>query len=144
MPSNANVKLKGQPSGNIIPLHSDKDVEIKCMDNLRFMHNLEPGSMKLIVTSPPYNIGKAYETRRSLEKYKEAQAATIAEAVRVLHPKGSICWQVGNYVDDGEVTPLDIMLFPLFANHHRHLHYPLLRQLGQDSRCLRRFSGLHE
>jgi len=144
MPSNANVKLKGQPSGNIIPLHSDKDVEIKCMDNLRFMHNLEPGSMKLIVTSPPYNIGKAYETRRSLEKYKEAQAATIAEAVRVLHPKGSICWQVGNYVDDGEVTPLDIMLYPLFANHNLRLRNRIVWTFGHGLHCQRRFSGRHE
>src|SRR5665213_757637 len=144
MPSNANVKLKGQPSGNIIPLHSDKDVEIKCMDNLRFMHNLEPGSMKLIVTSPPYNIGKAYETRRSLEKYKEAQAATIADAVLVLHPKCSICWQVGNYVDDGEVTPLDIMLYPLFANHNLRLRNRIVWTFGHGLHCQRRFSGRHE
>lgn len=144
MSSNAAAKLKGRPSGNVVPLHSDKDVEIKCMDNLKFMHDLDPGSIKLIVTSPPYNIGKAYETRRSLEKYKEAQAATIAEAVRVLHPKGSICWQVGNYVDDGEVLPLDILLYPLFANHNLRLRNRIVWTFGHGLHCQRRFSGRHE
>lgn len=144
MPSNATKKMKGQSSGNIIPLHSDRDVEIKCMDNLKFMHDLESESMNLIVTSPPYNIGKSYETRRSLEKYKEAQAATIAEAVRVLHPRGSICWQVGNYVEDGEVMPLDIMLYPLFANHNLRLRNRIVWTFGHGLHCQRRFSGRHE
>ena len=144
MQSNALPKAIGQTSANVIPFRSDKDVEIKCMDNLKFMHDLEPGSMKLIVTSPPYNIGKSYETRRSLEKYKEAQAATIAEAVRVLHSKGSICWQVGNYVDDGQVMPLDIMLYPLFANHNLRLRNRIVWTFGHGLHCQRRFSGRHE
>ena len=38
-------------------------------DNLVFMQSLEDEAMKLIVTSPPYNIGKSYEDRRPLEKY---------------------------------------------------------------------------
>jgi adenine-specific DNA-methyltransferase len=142
--SNAAHKLKGQTSGNVIPLHSDRDVEIECGDNLTFMHDLEAESMKLIVTSPPYNIGKSYETRRSLKNYKEAQAATIAEAVRLLHPQGSICWQVGNYVDGGEVIPLDILLYPLFANHNLRLRNRIVWTFGHGLHCQRRFSGRHE
>ncbi len=114
------------------------------MDNLQFMHHLEPGSMKLVITSPPYNIGKSYETRGSLEKYKEAQAATIAEAVRVLHPQGSICWQVGNYVEKGAVMPLDILLYPLFANHNLRLRNRIIWTFGHGLHCQRRFSGRHE
>lgn len=144
MPSNATAKLKGQPSGNVVPLCSDKDVDIKCSDNLKFMHALEAESMKLIVTSPPYNIGKTYETRRSLEKYIEAQAATIAEAVRLLHPRGSICWQVGNYVEDGSIIPLDILLYPLFANHNLRLRNRIMWTFGHGLHCQRRFSGRHE
>jgi len=62
--------------------------------------------MKLIITSPPYNLGKEYETKRSMDVYLDAQRQTITEAVRVLHPQGSICWQIGNYVEDGEVFPV--------------------------------------
>ncbi len=86
-------------------------VNIQCEDNLEYMRSLRKSSMHLIVTSPPYNIGKEYEKRRPLDIYIEDQAATIAEAVRLLHPKGSICWQVGNHIDDGEVFPLDIILY---------------------------------
>ena len=73
--------------------------EITCEDNLKFMRRLPDESMNLIVTSPPYNIGKSYEKRTSQGKYLEDQAACIAEAVRLLSPKGSICWQVGNHID---------------------------------------------
>jgi len=39
----------------------------------------------------------------------------IAECVRALSPQGSICWQVGNYVDRGTIIPLDTVLYPIFA-----------------------------
>jgi len=135
---------KRKTSSNVVPLHTDRDVEIKCMDNLKFMHGLEPESVKLIVTSPPYNIGKSYETRRTIEKYKETQAATIAEAVRLLHPEGSICWQVGNYIEHGEVIPLDILLYPLFANHNLRLRNRIVWTFGHGLHCQKRFSGRHE
>lgn len=117
---------------------------IACQDNLTFMRRLDDASMSLIVTSPPYNIGKRYEKRISLEKYKEAQAACIAEAVRLLAPKGSICWQVGNHVHGGEVFPLDILLYPLFTNHGLHLRNRLVWTFGHGLHCQKRFSGRHE
>ena len=64
---------------------------IETADNLTFMRSLPNESMHLIVTSPPYNIGKAYEKRRSQEVYIEEQTAAIAEAVRLLNPRGVDC-----------------------------------------------------
>ena len=61
---------------------------IECEDNLTFMRKLKSASMNLIVTSPPYNIGKEYEKRTSNEIYIEQQAAAVAEAVRLLSPSG--------------------------------------------------------
>ena len=87
---------------------------LACEDNLSFMARLADGHVKLVVTSPPYNIGKGYEDKLTLAAYLEKQARVIQECVRVLHPQGSICWQVGNYVDDGEIVPLDAVLYPLF------------------------------
>lgn len=100
--------------------------------------------MHLIVTSPPYNLGKEYESYRSLDIYKEEQAAAIAEAVRLLHPKGSLCWQVGNYVDDGEVYPLDVVLYPLFKVHGLQLRNRIVWTFGHGLHCQKRFSGRHE
>jgi adenine-specific DNA-methyltransferase len=64
-----------------------------CLDLLRM---LPDASVDLVVTSPPYNIGKPYETRRSITAYALMQHTVISECVRVLVHGGSICWQVGN------------------------------------------------
>src|SRR5882724_13081386 len=103
--------------GVIERLQRDAAAEVVCEDNLQYMRRFKNESMHLIVTSPPYNLGKEYETSKSKETYIEEQASCIAEAVRLLHPQGSICWQVGNHVLDSEVFPLDILLYPLFKNH---------------------------
>lgn len=66
----------------------DAQADIVCAHNLTYMRGLPADAMQLIVTSPPYNIGKEYERRTALESYLEEQAACIAAAVRVLHPSG--------------------------------------------------------
>jgi len=66
-----------------------------CLDLLR---TIPDQTIQLVVTSPPYNIGKEYEKRVHLEKYVEQQRRVITECVRVLRHRGSICWQVGRHV----------------------------------------------
>jgi len=82
-----------------------------CRELLRAIPN---GAIRLIVTSPPYNIGKEYERQLDLDHYVAEQSDIIKECVRVLSDRGSICWQVGNYVEDGAIIPLDSLLFPVF------------------------------
>lgn len=125
-------------------LQRDAHADIVCEDNLTYMRKQASASMKLIVTSPPYNIGKEYEEKKTLEKYTEEQAACIAEAVRLLHPRGSICWQVGNHVDSGEIYPLDILLYQLFKNHGLQLRNRIVWTFGHGLHCQKRFSGRHE
>src|SRR5262245_41519266 len=62
----------------------------------------------LVVTSPPYNIGKRYEKRDSLEDYLDWQRRIIDRIIPRLRPSGSLCWQLGNYVENGQIIPLDI------------------------------------
>ena len=115
-----------------------------CQDNLAFMDTLESESMKLIVTSPPYNLGKTYERRSPLDDYLDGQARVISECVRLLHPKGSICWQVGNYVSDGEVVPLDTMLYPMFKAHGLKLRNRIVWHFGHGLHSSKRLSGRYE
>lgn len=139
------MESKKRAESKIINIHHNPTSDIECVDNMEFMRGLKKESMHLIVTSPPYNIGKEYERkRRSLDVYIEEQAATIAEAVRVLHPNGSICWQVGNHVDDGEIFPLDIVLYNLFKNHGLKLRNRIVWSFGHGLHCQKRFSGRHE
>lgn len=117
---------------------------IACEDNLRFMAVQRGQSMKLIVTSPPYNIGKAYEKRSNLTDYLNNQSEVIAECVRLLQPTGSLCWQVGNHVDKGEVVPLDAMLYPLFKSHGLKLRNRIVWHFEHGLHCSKRFSGRYE
>lgn len=129
---------------NVERLQRDAKADISCEDNLRYMRRLDDESMRLIVTSPPYNIGKEYEKRRSMDNYIEGQAACVAEAVRLLHPSGSICWQVGNHVDNGEIYPLDIILYQIFKNHGLQLRNRIIWTFGHGLHCQKRLSGRHE
>ena len=133
-----------QMANNVKRLQRDFSANVLCGDNLRFMRKLDDESMNLIVTSPPYNIGKKYETQKSMDVYVEGQAACIAEAVRLLHPTGSICWQVGNHVHNGEIFPLDIILYQIFKNHGLQLRNRIIWTFGHGLHCQKRLSGRHE
>ncbi len=131
-------------SAVVARLPVDRQAFMACQINLDFMRPLPKESMKLIVTSPPYNIGKSYERRSGLDAYVKGQAQVIAECVRLLHPQGSICWQVGNHVDDGEVFPLDIILFHLFRDHGLKLRNRIIWHFEHGLHCSHRLSGRHE
>jgi adenine-specific DNA-methyltransferase len=120
------------------------EVLMSCQDNRDFMRPLKSGSIQLIVTSPPYNIGKSYEGKTSLEDYIAAQADVIAECVRLLHPRGSLCWQVGNHVQNGEIFPLDSVLYPIFREHKLKLRNRVIWHFEHGLHCSRRLSGRYE
>ena len=86
-------------------------------DCLNMLQKLPDHSVQLVVTSPPYNIGQEYEKKLSLKQYLSFQEKVIKECVRILKPTGSICWQVGNYKENGEIIPLDIMFYPIFKKY---------------------------
>ncbi len=117
---------------------------IECQDNLEFMEGIADGQMQLIVTSPPYNLNKAYESGVSLEKYVESQAQVIEECVRIMRPEGSLCWQVGNFVEDGEIVPIDAILYPIFKKLGLKLRNRIVWHFGHGLHCSRRLSGRYE
>ncbi|MGH7075375.1 MAG: DNA-methyltransferase [Stellaceae bacterium] len=125
-------------------LKVDRDAVMACQTNLDFMRPLGNGTMQLIVTSPPYNIGKSYESRSPLDAYIQSQAQVISECVRLLHPRGSLCWQVGNHVQNGEIFPLDIVLYPIFREHGLKLRNRIVWHFEHGLHCSKRLSGRHE
>ncbi len=112
-----------------------------CLDVLR---TIPDESLQLVVTSPPYNIGKAYEKKLHLDCYLEQQSDVISECVRALAPRGSICWQVGNYVDKGAIIPLDTVLYPIFSKLGLRMRNRIIWHFEHGLHCSRRFSGRYE
>ena len=98
----------------------------------------------LTVTSPPYDIGKPYEKRVPLREYIAWQTRIIKKIVQRTKPNGSICWQVGNYIDNGAVRPLDIELAPIFYKLGLSLRNRIIWHFGHGMHSKRRFSGRHE
>jgi len=133
----ANYEILGEfdPSGHIVVFHGD------CMGMLK---TVPDNSVQLIVTSPPYNIGKEYERRLKLKTYIEQQETVIRECVRCLSPTGSICWQVGNYVDKGSIVPLDSALYPIFVDLGLKMRNRIIWHFEHGLHCTRRFSGRYE
>jgi len=122
----------------------DIDHQIKKGDSLTVLKKIEDGKFDLILTSPPYNIGKSYETKTSIEKYLETQEEIIDELVRTLSDKGNLCWQVGNYVDKGEIFPLDIFYYEIFKKHGLKLRNRIVWHFGHGLHASNRFSGRYE
>lgn len=113
-----------------------------CMD---FMAQVPDGVVQLIVTSPPYNIGKEYEKRQPLERYLEHQDKVIRESARVLKDGGSLCWQVGNHIaGDGEVYPLDAYIYHIGKKHGLKLRNRIIWHFGHGLHATKRFSGRYE
>ena len=114
-------------------------------DVLRFLKRLPNRKIfDLVVTSPPYNIGKEYERRVSLEDYVEWQTAIINEITPRLRESGSVCWQVGNYIENGVIEPLDIWIHPTFRSRGLELRNRIVWRYGHGLHCQRRFSGRYE
>ena len=123
-------------------------------DRLGFLGSLPEGAARLVVTSPPYNLGKSYETSISVERYVEDQEATLRECVRVLAEDGSLCWQVGNFVPPrpkvgartgpARIVPIDCLLWPVFERLGLRLRNRIVWTFGHGEHCKRRLSPRYE
>lgn len=115
-------------------------------DALAMLDCIPDESVQLILTSPPYNIGKAYEKGMfsSLEQYTEWMNELIKKLIKKVSPNGNICWQVGNHVADGALTPLDFLFFPMFTQQGCKLRNRIIWTFNFGLHAQRRLSGRYE
>lgn len=129
------IQSRFSPDAELVLYHGDVS---------EFVATIPDNSVGLIITSPPYNLGKDYEDRVSIENYLETQAKVIAQLYRILRGDGSICWQVGNFVQDGEVYPLDILYYSIFKKLNLFLRNRIVWHFGHGLHASKRFSGRYE
>lgn len=114
-------------------------------DSLEFLKSVPDKSVKLIVTSPPYNIGKVYEERVKLEEYLKYQSEVARECVRILQDNGSIAWEVGNYVYNKEIFPLDYFFYRIFKEQNNmKMRNRIIWRIEHGLHASLRFSGRYE
>ncbi|PJA41217.1 site-specific DNA-methyltransferase [candidate division WWE3 bacterium CG_4_9_14_3_um_filter_34_6] len=130
----------------MLPSHNryNTNCEFRHGNSFKLINEIVNSSIGLTITSPPYNIGKIYEKRKSLEKYLNE----YQEFAKYLYDKtnltGSLCWQVGNYIQNGEVYPLDIFFYNIFKNVGFKLRNRIIWHFGHGLHASKRFSGRYE
>ncbi len=93
------VRSAAEPVVRYAKSSKNGTAEVILGDALKNLIVMEDEKFDLIITSPPYNVGKEYEKKQSIEKYLLTQKPILKELVRVLSETGSICWQIGNYIE---------------------------------------------
>jgi adenine-specific DNA-methyltransferase len=123
----------------------DSNVTLFQGDRLQLLGEIPDSIARLIVTSPPYNIGKKYEKRLGFDEYLKLQQATIKECVRILAANGSLCWQVGNHIgQEGEIFPLDIFIYEICKELGLKLRNRIIWCFEHGLHCRKRLSGRYE
>jgi adenine-specific DNA-methyltransferase len=122
----------------------DKIFKITKGDTFDLIKSLDDNSVDLLITSPPYNVGKVYEKRVDFQKYLSPYVEFAKIAYTKISPKGSICWEVGNYVKDGEVYPLDIYFYDIFKDAGFKLRNRIIWHFEHGLHASKRFSGRYE
>jgi adenine-specific DNA-methyltransferase len=120
------------------------DFVIGLNDVRDFVKGIPRESVNLVVTSPPYNVGKAYEETIGLKDYLSCQKEIIKDCIATLSANGSICWEVGNYIEDNEVFPLDIFFYKIFKEFGLKLRNRIIWRVGHGLHSTRSFSGRYE
>ena len=77
------------------PIPPQYQNQILCRSSEK-MEELPDNSIHLMVTSPPYNVGKEYDENLSLDEYREFLNKVWSEVKRVLVPGGRICINIAN------------------------------------------------
>lgn len=120
-------------------------------DCIKLLKQIPEETIDIIITSPPYCIGKAYENAHDdIETFKNQHEQIFPDLYRILKPGGSICWQIGYHVNNSSVYPLDYFVYSIFTENSKNLSYPLLLRnriiwtFGHGLNSTQRFSGRHE
>lgn len=115
------------------------------------LKDIPDNSIDLIVTSPPYNLGKEYEKVMGRGRYFKWQARIISKCYKKLKETGSICWEVGynNLLDANnprahEHAPLDYEFHPIFKKNKFKMKNRIIWTFGHGINNKNNFSYRHE
>jgi adenine-specific DNA-methyltransferase len=120
-------------------------IRLETEDALKFLRKLRLGSVDLIVSSPPYCVGKEYDKSLNVEDFVADHMRLAPLLVRALRDGGSLCWQVGHHVKNGITVPLDALVYEVFSRQRElFLRNRIVWAFGHGIHASRRFSGRHE
>lgn len=109
-------------------------------DSFKIVPTIKAESVDMVLTSPPYGIGKSYETRSpSINEYIESMKPIIKPLVATIKRGGYLVWQVGTRIEKDNIYPLSEFYSPLFRSEGLLLVNELIWEF-QDNKP---FAGSH-
>jgi adenine-specific DNA-methyltransferase len=109
------------------------------------LDNIPDNLVSLYLTSPPYFMGKEFDTSNDVENFLKLHEEIIFDVNRSTRNGGNICWQVGNHLARGVLTPLDFVVYNSFSqSKDLYLRNRIVWTFGHGVHAQQRFSGRHE
>ncbi|MBP5531399.1 MAG: site-specific DNA-methyltransferase [Lentisphaeria bacterium] len=118
-------------------------------DSRELLKKVETGTVALVVTSPPYNIGKPYgkyTDKIELDDWKHLIKDITAEVFRVLKDDGSFFLNLSPipYGAQKEILPLPFIGYEIMKNAGFHLRNMITWTFNNMQNCTNRLSGRYE
>lgn len=118
-------------------------------DSRKLIRQLADESVNLVVTSPPYNIGKKYgkyNDNVTLDEWKELISDITSEVKRVLTPDGSFFLNISPVPDKKtkEIIPLESIAYFIAKEHGLHLRNSIIWTFNNMQNPTKRLSGRWE
>lgn len=118
-------------------------------DSREKLKSLPDSSVRLAVTSPPYNIGKAYgkyKDKIPLDEWKSLIAQVTREIYRILTPDGSFFLNLSPvpFGEDKEILPLPYIGYDIMKEAGFHIRNIITWTFNNMQNCTQRLSGRYE
>ncbi len=124
-------------------------VEHKIGDCRQLLKEVPDESVKLVVTSPPYNIGKPYgkyKDKIALNDWEELINDVTREVHRILTPDGSFFLNLSPvpFGEGKEILPLPYIGYKIFKDNDFYLRNMITWTFNNMQNCTNRLSGRYE
>lgn len=114
-------------------------------DCKKLLTQIPDNCVDLVVTSPPYCMGKEYDKSDNIDYFIEMHKRIFPEILRVVKKNGNICWQIGSYINKGNIIPLDYIIYDLLKSYNNlYLKNRIIWCYGHGLHNSKRFSGRYE
>ena len=125
------------------------DIIYKIGDCRELLKTVPDASVKLVVTSPPYNIGKpygAYTDRIVLNEWEDLIRDVTREVARILTPDGSFFLNLSPvpFGKDKEILPLPFIGYQIMQENGLRLRNMITWTFNNMQNCTNRLSGRYE
>ncbi len=126
-----------------------QEYEIQFGDCRDLLKKIPDNSVKLVVTSPPYNIGKPYgkyKDKIPLEEWEKLIDDVTKEIYRILTPDGSFFLNLSPipYGKDKEILPLPYIGYDIMKKNNFKIRNIITWTFNNMQNCTNRLSGRYE